>query len=143
MLAQMKGKAIIAKRNFCNSGTWMSSNTMFTISMEIREWGILEEDDDGRICTLIGEEYNPLEEVDQYGRDNPHQDPNRGTLPDFTTFLPTCAVDVDSMSTTGYEDPEPFSILQNLEGIDSIMGRSIVILESETREVGTCCIIAH
>ena len=51
----------------------------------IMEYGKVEDDVDGNVCTFVGEEFNPLSEVDQSGRANPFQDPNRGTMPDFTT----------------------------------------------------------
>ena len=33
--------------------------------------------------TLLGEEYNPLKEIDKYGRQNPYQDPTRGRIDDI------------------------------------------------------------
>lgn len=32
------------------------------------------------VCTLLGDEFNPLRETDKMGRANPYQDPNRGRI---------------------------------------------------------------
>ena len=95
------------------------------------EIGNVENDTNGAECTFIGDEFNPLQEVDKFGRKNPFQDPNRGTMPTFGTLnrgltgnYPTC---VDGRDASGYEDLEPFTLLQNLDGAESIMGRAVVL----------------
>ena len=52
----------------------------------------------------------------------------------------------DGDSSSGYEDLEPFTLLQNLDGTESIMGRAILIertLNDGTVILKTCCIIAR
>ena len=95
---------------------------------------------DAHDCSFVGEEWNAMKEVDRDGRPNPYQDPNRGTIPNFTTLLedegasefPTCVANnffnVGSGGFGGFEDLEPQILLQNLDGIDSIMGRSMDII---------------
>lgn len=89
----------------------------------------------------VGEEYNPLNEVDKYGRNNPFQDFNRGRLERVKLD------DEGDFTTTS-----PMNLLQNLEGKESIIGRSMVIyqlvdgtdFESDIVEVPVaCCIIAR
>ena len=41
----------------------------------INELGVL-----GDMCAEVGLEYNPLKEIDAYGRQNPFQDPSRGRI---------------------------------------------------------------
>ena len=43
----------------------------------IKEYGVKD-------CTVTGEEFNPLQEVDKYGGVNPYQDPARGRVPTLT-----------------------------------------------------------
>lgn len=128
-------------------------STAVEYTNRIMQTGIVEEDDNGNDCTLVGEEFNPLEEVDQFGRDNPFQDPNRGTMPNFTSQLrgattnafPTCVANAfpNGRAAAGYEDLEPFSLLQNLEGADGIMGRAVIINREDGGSIRTCCIIAR
>ena len=78
-------------------------------------------------CTTVGSVFNPLAEVDKFGRANPYQDPNRGSVPPFTvlnvvTTFPTCVT--NSVAAGGFEDLEPIHLLQNLEGVEGIMGRA-------------------
>ena len=103
-------------------------------------------------CSFVGEEWNPMREVDRNGRPNPYQDPNRGTMPNFTTLteadggsaFPTCvANDFFGGNRAGFEDLEPQILLQNLDGIDSIMGRSMQIVQvSGTVQTKSCYLIA-
>ena len=87
-------------------------------------------------CSFVGEEWNPMREVDRNGRPNPYQDPNRGTMPNFRTLIeadggsvfPTCVANGFFGNRGGFEDLEPQILLQNLDGIDSIMGRSMRII---------------
>lgn len=97
---------------------------------------------DAHDCSFVGEEWNAMKEVDRDGRPNPYQDPNRGTIPNFTTLMevegasefPTCVANNFFKTVAwpdgfgGFEDLEPQILLQNLDGIDSIMGRSMDII---------------
>jgi hypothetical protein len=58
----------------------------------------------GDQCSEVGHEYNPLKEIDAYGRPNPHQDPSRGTLDNVTS-------DAD-----GNVNAKQSKVLQNLGG---------------------------
>jgi len=50
----------------------------------IMEFGRVDVSNTGvAVCTDLGDEFNPLQEVDKFGRKNPFQDPNRGTMPNF------------------------------------------------------------
>ena len=83
------------------------------------EYGKVENDADGNFCTFVGDEFNPLLEVDKFGKKNPFQDPNRGTIPNFTTQsrantgdFPTCVMNARNGNFAfGYEDLEPFTLL--------------------------------
>ena len=77
-----------------------------------------------------GEEFNPLKEVNKYGIQNPYQDPGRGTIEDLVA-------DGDSRIAV-----EPTYVLQQLEGKDSIIGRSIVLTSTEDPTSVYCCTIA-
>ena len=118
------------------------------------EFGKVETVTGANECSLDGDEFNPLQEVDEFGRKNPFQDPNRGTMPTFTTLprgssntFPTCKARGFTIGTglpdSGYEDLEPFTLLQNLDGLESIMGRAVVIYLQQDGSVKTCCIIAR
>ena len=115
------------------------------------EFGKVENDSNNAECTFVGVQFNPLQEVDKFGRKNPFQDPNRGTMPNFTTkprgatnTFPTCvARGGNGAPDSGYEDLEPFTLLQNLDGAESIMGRAVVISRVNNGVVRTCCIIAR
>ena len=115
------------------------------------EFGKVENDPNGTQCTFVGVEFNPLQEVDKFGKKNPFQDPNRGIMPAFTSnrrgadnTLPTCVARGGSgLPDSGYEDLEPFALLQNLDGAESIMGRAVVFNREDTGNVRTCCIIAR
>ena len=69
------------KRELCgsNNTTFINNNILYTF--EIREYGYAG----AANYDSTGEEYNPLREVDKYGRQNPYQDPNRGTIGPITT----------------------------------------------------------
>ena len=118
------------------------------------EIGNVENDTNGAECTFIGDEFNPLQEVDKFGRKNPFQDPNRGTMPTFTSLnrgdtgdFPTCVArgvaNNNNGRDSGYEDLEPFNLLHNLDGAESIMGRAVVLSREINGNIKTCCIIAR
>ena len=143
----MKGKSIVAKRNFCNSSRYNSLDQISWLLI-IKEYGKVENTATGFQCTFLGEDFNPLTEVDKFGKINPFQDPNRGTLPGFISrqrnlsgAFPTC---VANSNASGYEDLEPFTLLQNLDGIESIMGRSVLMRDPANNNFDkSCCIIAR
>lgn len=66
-IAQMEGQSMLVKRQFCSSNSWL--NEAYTLI--IHEIGAVEVDTDGNQCTLVGEEYNPLDEVDAEKNINP------------------------------------------------------------------------
>lgn len=53
-----------------------------TYQFRINEWGTIGDASACDDVTVIGDEFNPLAEVDKYGRPNQYQDPGRGTLDD-------------------------------------------------------------
>ena len=92
-------------------------------------------------CDKVGAEFNPLNEVDKYGRSNPFQDPSRGRIANKTT-------DVNGM----IEEVIDRDILQNLAGYHSLIGRSISFFKEDSEdedsdddddddEVGCCAIV--
>ena len=76
LIGQLKGKAPVVKYDLINlSMTTAGSDLDGTYyQIAITEFG-------ARDCAQQGEEFNPLNEVDKYGRENPYQDPQRGRLP--------------------------------------------------------------
>ena len=84
------------------------------------------------MCTeaQIGEEYNPLKEVNKYGIENPFADPTRGRIADL--------VSADDGSVTV---SDPLFVLQNLAGKQSLIGRSLTLTNSVSGSTD-CCIIA-
>ena len=55
-----------------------------TYQFRINEWGTIGDASACDDVTVIGNEFNPLAEVDKYGRPNQYQDPGRGTIDDVT-----------------------------------------------------------
>jgi len=91
-------------------------------------------------ATDTGEEYNPLKEVDKHGRANPYQDPYYGRLMDFNI----------ASSENSFAQTAPTSLLQNLEGKYSIMGRSVIMItvnadgtEPDPYSIKDCCTILY
>jgi len=66
-------------------------------------------------CDTAGEEFNPLKEI-EFGIENPYADPSRGRIADI-------AADANQL----YASEAPAFVLQNLEGNDSIIGRSLTL----------------
>ena len=68
LIGQLKGKAPVVKFDLTGLGTTTASTDLdgSYYQAEVREFGDLECTEDG-----LGEEYNPLTEVDKYGRVNP------------------------------------------------------------------------
>ena len=86
----------------------------------------------GESCEYIGPDYNPLFEVDSWGRPNPYQDPSRGRIPDITA------------SDLGVVDGELVdNIQQNLAGYESLIGRSIVISIDGEDAPRACCTVGR
>ena len=86
----------------------------------------------GENCEYIGPDYNPLFEVDSWGRPNPYQDPSRGRFPDITS------------DDTGAVDNELVSdIMQNLAGPTSLIGRSLVISIEGEDKPRACCTVGR
>ena len=69
----------------------------------------------GDDCAEGGDEFNPLHEVDSYGNANPYQDPTRGRF------------ELVKTDEAGAADEMQESILQNLSGHNSLMGRSLTV----------------
>lgn len=90
---------------------------------------------DGTTCDEVGEEYNPLAEIDKYGNQNPYQDPARGTI--NARKLTT-----DGSGAITVAPSSEAVILQNLEGKDGIIGRSITLLDAADAVVA-CCVVAR
>ena len=120
-LAQLPGKAAMVKFNV--SG--LDPDTLY--GFMIHEYGNL-----GTACANVGKEFNPLCEKDSLGRPNPYQDPSRGTIENQTTDATGAITDVIQTS-----------LLQNMAGKNSIVGRSIVVHSDPEGANGIvdCCII--
>ena len=84
------------------------------------------------MCTeaQIGEEFNPLKEVNKYGIENPFADPTRGRIADIVSEAD------GSVAIT-----DPLFVLQNLAGKQSLIGRSLTLTNSVSGSTD-CCIIA-
>lgn len=115
------------------------------ISIRIREYGRLADPEVmGDRCGLAGEEYNPLKEFDQWHRPNPFQDPARGRISDFLVG----DSDADQTGIQRALDDEQY-VLQNLEGKNGIIGRSLSLIlpgfneDGSDRELNTCCVIGR
>lgn len=70
-MAQLPGKAIVYKRNFCNAGnvsTDFDAEAYEEFRFQIATTGLEDEDE----SEAAGGEYNPLKEVDKNGRQNPY-----------------------------------------------------------------------
>ena len=87
-----------------------------------------------------GAEFNPLFETDKYGNPNPYQDSSRGRIPDISASVSI----LESM-------PEQFAstldgsdtVMQNLEGTDSLIGRSITLFDASDDTIVACCVIGR
>ena len=78
-----------------------------------------------------GLEFNPLEEIDNYGIRNPYQDPSRGRIDNLQA--PETATTISA---------EPTFVLQNMLGKDGILGRAITVQDIVTQTNIACCVIA-
>ena len=101
-----------------------------TFSFRINENGVIG---NGQTCDQVGDEFNPLTEVNKYGQVNPYQDPARGRIADITT---------DANGDYAEADTDYDSLMQNLSGKDSIIGRSITLTNEDTG-ASQCCVIAR
>ena len=65
--AQLPGKAIVYKRTFCNiaDSDNITDPEEESVDVTLREYGYTDVEN-------AGDEYNPLKEVDKYGRQNPY-----------------------------------------------------------------------
>ena len=91
----------------------------------------------GEVCENVGPEFNPLAEF-VYGQPNIYADPSRGTIEDVTISVP------EDESVTEQEFKQT-KFMQNLQGKDSIMGRTIKVTTTneDTIVVLGCCVIGH
>lgn len=124
-MAQAPGKAVATKI----SGSGFTDST--PLRFVINEFGKID-------CDATGDEFRPLQEKDKYNRNNPYQDPARGRLPSVTAD-----------GTGAIPETITQNVLLNLEGKNSIMGRSILLFDDSTdvdgaiitEEPVACCII--
>ena len=95
--------------------------TMYTPGTEyffrINKYGGIEDSTQCLSEDIVGEEYNPLLEVDEYDRVNPYQDPYRGKIYPIT-------VPADQNNAVDFTFTQN-RLLQNLFGHEQILGRSI------------------
>ena len=140
LLGQLKGKAPVVKYDLTGlAGSQTAGTDLIGTYYQI---AITEFGTTGGSCTRVGEEYNPLKEVDKYGRENPFQDPMRGRLPPILN---------QGVGTTTFISEYPENLLQNLEGKESIIGRGMVRRIDTGNADGTitegsiqdCCTIAR
>ena len=92
--------------------------------MGITTYGDITDD-----CANTGAEYNPMREVDKDGNWNPFQDSDIGRLPYFPLD-----------DNNAFVSEVPITLLQNLEGRHSIMGRAISI---SSANISDCCFIGY
>ena len=88
---------------------------------------------DSVACDQVGEEFNNLREINKYGP-NPYQDPTRGRIATF---------DETDYPTGSDQSTPPSELLQNLEGKESIIGRSVTLTGQVTGggPITNCCVI--
>lgn len=99
-----------------------------TYKLQIRTYGQTKP-----TCADGGEEFNPLKEV-KYGIENPHADKTRGRINDITA------------AADGTAELNQTSLLQNLSGKESIIGKQLTLMQ--VAEDGTttdieCCVIGQ
>lgn len=142
-LSQIPGKAIIARWDL----DYILTQANLSFAVRIMEVGDITDGSCANVGningvsgseTVLTDEFNPLSETDKNGVKNPFQDPSYGRLPDIV-------LDADGK----YVTTVPISLLQNLEGRYSIMGRSIVLVDENGTEaisddtIYDCCTIVH
>ena len=86
----------------------------------------------GEDCANVVAEYNPLEEVDSWGRPNPTQDPQRGRITPVT-----------SNGDGELDLADLNAVLANLSGPRSIIGRSLSVYTGEGEVPRACCTIGR
>lgn len=88
---------------------------------------------DSVACDQVGDEFNNLREINKYGP-NPYQDPTRGRIAAFD--------ETDYPTGTDQSTP-PSELLQNLEGDESIIGRSVTMTTTDATPSDSfaCCVI--
>ena len=119
-MAQFPGKPIIFRMLYANG---VLSDSEYTIT--VNETGVVG---DGMTCDNVGDEYNPLAEIDKYGQPNPYQDPARGRISGGKV---TSTSTNEIIFEVGDEE-----ILLNLEGKDGILGRSVTIADDNGAACG-------
>jgi len=121
-LAQAPGRAVMARINLGTAPLLLPSGDY---RFQVHEYGNSYGNDDLSIdtCSNIGDEYNPLREVNKAGTANPYQDPHRGRLDTVTT-------DGTGLVT----EARQYDFLANLSGHQSIIGRSIAIYDVDAEE---------
>ena len=85
-----------------------------------------------------GPEFNPLFETDKYGNPNKFQDPSRGRIPN----IPPSEMIPGSSPAEFASTLLVSKVLQNLEGTDSLIGRSITLFDAHDDRVA-CCVIGR
>lgn len=123
-MAQFPGKPII----YQVSADSLAADTTFTLT--VGTTGVVG---DGAVCDSVGDEYNPLAEIDKYGQPNPYQDPARGRINGGM-------ITTDSTGAIAIAPSSENVVLLNLEGKDGILGRSITRADANG---SACCVIAR
>ena len=123
--AQFPGKPILYR------GSLNGADADEVLAITINELGVIG---DGATCDQVGDEFNPLAEIDKYGQQNPYQDPARGTIN-------AGSLTADASGIVTIEASKDNVILQNLAGKDSLIGRSISITDAAAANTD-CCVIA-
>ena len=85
----------------------------------------------GDTCTDVGGEFNPLNEINQWGQANPHQDPSRGRFEEVAA------------DGQGKVKKEQSALLQNMAGDESLIGRSMALMTGDETTPRACCVIAR
>ena len=122
--AQFPGKPILYRGG-------LTASASAVVSVTINELGVIG---DGATCDNVGDEFNPLAEIDKYNQPNPFQDPARGTIN-------ARELTADGSGDITVAASSENIILQNLAGKDSLIGRSITFADVGGNK--DCCIIAR
>ena len=127
--AQIPGKPPMVRVNFQD----LDPDTK--VAFKFNEYGRALGSLGGPLCDNVGNEFNPLSELDSLGRVNPYQDPSRGNI------------DMITADSNGDIDNEiQKELLQNLSGHDSLIGRSVSVFDvadDGTQTLIGCCNIGY
>merc|ERR1711862_246393 len=122
MIARLTNQAPTVKAELIG----LENNTAYKLF--IREFGNL-----GNECADGGDEFNPLKEV-KMGVENPYADKTRGRIVGLAT------------DGTGAASLMQKTLLQNLSGKESIIGKSLSlfkVVENMNDELIDCCVIGE